>query len=313
MDAAARELELMRAMGISVADIERRLGLVGFADADVKRIAAIRAAIEGNVDALTDTFFNVLADVEDARPLMQDRALLELARTLKREHLLAMVGGSYDEAYVAQRLRLASIYNSVRLDTTVFLGAFHQLMDAVGGTVMASAQPKRAEERFKSYLSLNKVAFFDVGVITGALIFERERIIHRQQDAIQELSTPILQLRDRMLLVPLIGVVDTYRARQLTEGMLRSIRDARARVVVMDITGVAAVDSRVANHLSQTIDAAKLMGATVIVSGISSEVATALVAVGVDVDRFDTVGDLQGGIERAEKLLGLTVVAEEMA
>jgi rsbT co-antagonist protein RsbR len=76
----------------------------------------------------------------------------------------------------------------------------------------------------------------------------------------------------------------------------------------MDITGVAAVDSKVANHLIQTVAAARLMGATVIVTGLSADVAQALVALGVDLGRINTIGDLQGGLEEAERLLGYKVV-----
>src|SRR5215467_119455 len=83
---------------------------------------------------------------------------------------------------------------------------------------------------------------------------ERERIIRQQQEAIRELSTPVLQVRERLLILPIIGVIDPQRARQLTEQLLRGIRSNRAKVVVIDITGVPSVDSTVANHLVQTVD-----------------------------------------------------------
>src|SRR5690349_9906859 len=137
---------------------------------------------------------------------------------------------------------------------------------------------------------------------------ERERIIRQQQEAIRELSTPVLQVRERLLILPIIGVLDGQRARQLTEQLLRGIRTNRARVVVIDITGVPAIDSTVANHLVQTVDASGLMGASVIITGLSSEIAQTLVTLGVDLSKVNAVGDLQGGIEEAERLLGYTVI-----
>lgn len=136
-----------------------------------------------------------------------------------------------------------------------------------------------------------------------SFVEERERIIREQQEAIRELSTPVLQVRERLLILPIVGVIDPQRARQLTEQLLRSIRANRAKVVVIDITGVPSVDSQVANHLVQTVDASRLMGATVIVTGLSSEIARTLVTIGVDLTKMRTVGDLQGGIEEAERLL----------
>lgn len=144
--------------------------------------------------------------------------------------------------------------------------------------------------------------------VAVGFVQERERIIRQQQEAIRELSTPVLQVRERLLILPIIGVMDPHRANQLTEQLLRGIRANRARVVVIDITGVAAIDSHVANHLVQTVEASRLLGATVIVTGLSPEIAQTLVNIGVDLGKMHTVGDLQGGIEEAERLLGYKVV-----
>jgi len=146
--------------------------------------------------------------------------------------------------------------------------------------------------------------------ITVAVGFvqERERVIREQQEAIRVLSTPVLQVRERLLILPIIGVIDPQRARQLTEQLLRGIRTNRAKVVVIDITGVPVMDETVANHLVQTVEAARLLGATVIITGLSSEIAQTLVTIGVDLGKMHTVGDLQGGIEEAERALGYKVV-----
>lgn len=149
--------------------------------------------------------------------------------------------------------------------------------------------------------------------VAVSFVQERERINRQQQEAFRELSTPVLQVRERLLILPIIGVIDPQRARQVTEQLLRGIRANRAKVVVIDITGVPAVDSTVANHLVQTVDASRLMGATVIVTGLSSEIAQTLVTIGVDLSKMKTVGDLQGGIEEAEKLLGYKVMMQQMA
>src|SRR5690242_14467856 len=147
--------------------------------------------------------------------------------------------------------------------------------------------------------------------VAVGFVQERERVIREQQEAIRELSTPVLQVRERLLILPIIGVIDAQRARQLTEQLLRAIRNNRARVVVIDITGVPSVDAKVANHLLQTVDATRLMGASVIVTGLSSEIALTLVTIGVDLTKINAVGDLQGGLEEAERVLGYKVIRDE--
>jgi rsbT co-antagonist protein RsbR len=146
----------------------------------------------------------------------------------------------------------------------------------------------------------NRIAV-TVGV---SFVQERERVIREQQEAIRELSTPVLQVRERLLILPIIGVLDSPRARQLTEQLLGAIQSSRARVVVIDITGVATIDLNVANHLVQTVEAARLMGASAIITGLSSRIAQTLVDLGVDLSMMNTVGDLQGGLEEADRMIG---------
>jgi rsbT co-antagonist protein RsbR len=146
--------------------------------------------------------------------------------------------------------------------------------------------------------------------VAVSFVEERERVIRQQQDALLELSTPVLQVRERLLILPIIGVLDTQRAQQLTEQLLHGIRAHRAKLVVIDITGVPDVDEAVANSLVDTVTASRLMGADVIITGLSSEIAQTLVTIGVDLSKMHTVGDLQGGIEEAERQLGFRVSKE---
>jgi rsbT co-antagonist protein RsbR len=293
-------------------DIERRKAFVGLQPDDLTRIATIKDLVVRDAGRYSAVFFNHLSGVEEAAGLTRNRALMEEAKRLKHEHLIAMVQGHYGKDYMEQRVGLGVLYSRAGLDTRVFLGAFHVLMRAIGTDIMKHFA-KSPAEGFETFMSLKKIGFLDIGLIVDVLIAERERTINLQQDAIRELSTPVLQLRERLLILPIIGVLDSMRAKQLTDDLLRSIRANRAKIVVMDITGVAAVDSKVANHFIQTVAAARLMGANVIVTGLSAEVAQSLVALGVDLTSIRTMNDLQGGLEEAERLLGYKVVYADNA
>jgi len=96
--------------------------------------------------------------------------------------------------------------------------------------------------------------------VAVSFVEQRERVIRQQQDSIRELSTPVLQVRERLLILPIIGILDRPRAQQLTDQLLRGIRTHRAKVVVIDITGVPDVDEAVADHLVKAVDASRLMG-----------------------------------------------------
>jgi rsbT co-antagonist protein RsbR len=303
------EQALARAIGVSEQAIERRRAVVGLVADDYTRIASIRDIVVEHLGAMTSSFFDFLSGFEEGRPLLSTREIEEQARALIREHLAAMVAGEYDTAYVEQLLRLGALYGRAGIEPRVFLGAFHQLMRAVGAQVM-KRHPGGPNVAFEAFMSLKKVAFLDIGVVVDVLTTERERTIRQQAEAIRELSTPVLQIRERLLLLPIIGLIDTHRAQLITDNLLRAIRVNRARVVVMDVTGVVTIDSKVANHLLQTVTAAKLMGATVIITGLSEGVAQSLVALGIDLSKMKTIGDLQGGLEEAERLLGMRMVVD---
>ncbi len=293
-------------------DIDRRKRFVGFAPEDIQRIVKIRPVIEPKAEELADAFFEFMRSVDDSAQLFRKPNLLAEGKRLKQAHILSMVQGQYGVPYAQERLELGLLYSRGGLDVRAFLGAYNELLRLIGILIMHQAGAAQ-DDAFHNFTSLKKLAFFDLGLIIDVLIAERERVISAQQDAIRALSTPVLQVRDRMLVLPIIGIIDTQRAKQLTESLLLAIRANRAKVAVMDITGVAAVDSKVANHLIQTVAAARLMGARVIVTGLSADVAQALVALGVDLSAINTAGDLQGGLEEAEQILGYRVVRDHDA
>ncbi len=287
---------------LSATELERRLRLGDIGATDRAAIETIKPAVLDHLDEHVDTFFGHIGRFEEGQALLRRADLLTEARRLEREHLLAMVGGAYGQDYVEQRFRLGQLYNRAQLDISLFMGAFHHQMSAIGRRIIERSA-KDAAGAFERFVAFKKLAFFDLGIIVDAMMTDREQTIRRQQEAIRELSTPALQVRERLLILPIIGLLDSYRAKQLTDNLLQAIRTHRAKVVVMDLTGVATVDSKVANHLIQTVAAARLMGATVIVTGLSGDVAQSLVTLGVDLSRLNTMGDLQGGIEEAERIL----------
>lgn len=136
-----------------------------------------------------------------------------------------------------------------------------------------------------------------------AFVSANELVIASQQQAIRQLSTPVLQLRSGLLILPVVGALDRERLDQMRAMLLQAIRERRARVVVLDVTGVPEVDTVAANQLIGSVTSARMMGAEVIISGLSAEIAQTLVTVGIDLARVVSAGDLQGGIELAQALL----------
>ena len=143
-----------------------------------------------------------------------------------------------------------------------------------------------------------------IAAFAQAFVSANEHVIASQQQAIRSLSTPVLQLHPGLLILPMVGALDRERLDQMRALLLEAVRERRARAVVLDVTGVPEIDSVAANQLIGSVTSARMMGAEVIISGLSAEIAQTLVTVGIDLGLVVSAGDLQGGIELAERHLG---------
>jgi rsbT co-antagonist protein RsbR len=249
-----------------------------------------------------------VTSITEARLLtaMTQEEIFAEATSVYDSYVAALETGTF-EALQAYARNLSERIIPRGVETHEVVGIVLLLRDVLARSLFATYQAdfEKLNRILDAYEpAANRIA----NTVAVGFVQERERVIRQQQEAIRELSTPVLQVRERLLILPIIGVIDPQRARQLTEQLLRGIRTNRAKVVVIDITGVAAMDATVANHLVQTVEASRLLGATVIVTGLSPEIAQTLVTIGVDLGKMNTVGDLQGGIEQAERLLGYKVI-----
>ena len=303
----AAEATLLRHLQLTPAEAAARKAFLQFGEQDVEHLRSVNELATGYADPVIDSFYEHLLSFDETAAFFRDPAVLARVKRMQKEYFLRLTRGEYDESYFENRLSIGAIHEQIGLPVKSYLGMYSFYLRSVADRlrVKFNDDPGRA---FAVFLSLMKLVILDIGLAIDTYIFQRERTIGRQQEAIRELSTPTLQLREGLLILPIIGEVDAARARQLTEGLLNAIRDTRAKIVILDITGVPTVDTSVSNHLIRTVEASRLMGATVIVTGLSPDVAQTLVTLGIDVGKLNTIGDLQGGIEEAERLLGYRVV-----
>jgi rsbT co-antagonist protein RsbR len=136
----------------------------------------------------------------------------------------------------------------------------------------------------------------------------REAVIMRQQQEIMELSTPVVKLWEGILAVPMIGTLDSARTQVVMETLLKRIIETGSTIAIIDITGVPAVDTLVAQHLLKTVSAARLMGADCIISGISPQIAQTIVTLGVELADIITKATMADALSVAMERRGLSVV-----
>jgi rsbT co-antagonist protein RsbR len=189
--------------------------------------------------------------------------------------------------------------------------------------VLSLKQPlfSRAQQQFKNDTVTLAAALWDVTEVIDALglhttdlsLRSREDLISRQQREMLELSTPVVQLWDGVLALPLIGTLDSERTQIVMENLLQRIVETGAEISIIDITGVPTVDTLVAQHLLKTVAAARLMGADCIISGIRPQIAQTIVHLGVELGAVTTKATLADAFSIALQRMGLAIVSAPKA
>jgi rsbT co-antagonist protein RsbR len=136
-------------------------------------------------------------------------------------------------------------------------------------------------------------------LLVSSFIAARDDLARRQTESLREVSTPVITLWDSILLLPLVGIVDSVRAQQISERLLEAIARAEAEVTLIDVTGVPVMDTSVARHILKTVAAAEMLGTRVILTGISPVTAQTMVKLGIDLKAVPTRGSLKSGVALA--------------
>jgi rsbT co-antagonist protein RsbR len=249
-------------------------------------------------DLLADWIQNQLASTTLRGDLMKESELREQSREFLSLLQKAVQAGSLDRVegtpwapvreylQTISRSRAHQGFSPIETATFVFSlkkPLFERLRRELGNDVEALADEIWAITDVIDRLGLYTTEMFQKG---------REEVITRQQQELMELSTPVVQLWDNILALPLIGTLDSERTQVVMESLLQRIVETGAMIAIIDITGVPTVDTLVAQHLMKTIAAARLMGADCIISGIRPQIAQTIVHLGVNLQDVTTKATL---------------------
>jgi len=226
-----------------------------------------------------------------------DEASLARAQSLSRRAWLEFLEAKWDESYVKSRIRIGEVHAQLQIQPRHYLATMNKSLELWSHYAHAMSPdqkdlPKQIESMWR------------VGQMEGALVVDvysqrTGEIISQQSRALTDMSTPITAIWDGILMLPVVGIVDSRRAQDIMQRMLEQIAEKRAIVFILDISGVAVVDTAVANHLIRMTKAARLMGSYTIVSGLSPSVAQTIVELGIEVGDMKTTGNLQDALKIA--------------
>ncbi len=207
-----------------------------------------------------------------------------------------------NDDYIAHRRHIGEVHARIDLPTDVYLaGMSKSLQLLVGRLKSGKKKPNKLDAMIEA---ISKMIYFDSYVVIDTIHSINKDRIAEHSKAMMEMSTPVTAIWEGVLLLPLVGIIDSQRTQDVMNKTLEKIAESRAKAFVLDISGVGAVDTGVANHLIRITQATKLMGCESIISGISPAIARTLVELGVNVGGVETTATLRDAFELALEKIG---------
>ena len=294
----------MSILKLDEAELRSRRAFFEITDGDLARLASLRGFAERHTDEIVEAFYELLLRHPETKKFFEDDAMVRRVKRTQRDYFLGLFAGKCDLAYVEDRLRVGAAHERIGLAPKWYLGAYRRYLQLLHDQLFKDLS---AVEAHAAYESLLKLVSFDEALALDTYMAAHLDTIERHQTAIRELSTPVIRVHPGVLLLPLVGAVDSLRAQQVMETVLVRVVEEQAKCIIIDIAGVPVVDTKVADHLVKTTAAARLLGTQTILTGISAQVARTIVQLGVDISTMHTLARLADGIELALSMVGKAI------
>ena len=269
---------------------------------DIKALTLMQQPAEEQLDDMIEQWYDWLKDHPEFEEFFDDVESIARVKILQRKYWEQFFEGSLDENYLQSRKQVGHVHARIGLPQDIYLAGvdkflefFVQMLDNLNFDIKKYKSCRRA---------LNKLAHLDMMIIVQSYEDIVNAKIAAQTKSLLEMSTPVTQLWTGLLLLPVVGLIDSKRAQDIMNNSLNKIADTNSQCFILDISGVGVVDTAVANHLIKITKATRLMGCESIISGVSPAIAQTIVELGIDIGDIRTTSDMKGALENAFLILG---------
>jgi rsbT co-antagonist protein RsbR len=269
------------------ADHQRQL--YGVNDDDVKNIRAFGKKVKPEMDRFIELFYEWLGDQPEFQEFFVDEETVRHVKELSAKYWHEFFDCDLDDNYMRSRQNLGDIHARIGLPLAVYMAA----MNFALGIFTEKIDSKVIQS--ESFSSIVRLFHLDTAIVVATYALKSNEAIAAQSKLLMEMSTPVTQIWDG---------VDSKRAQEIMNSSLEKIAESRAGQFIMDISGVAVVDTAVANYLIKITRATGLMGCTSTISGVSPAIAQTIVELGIDVEGVQTTATMQDALAQAVNLIG---------
>jgi rsbT co-antagonist protein RsbR len=285
-------------------EVQSTLAKFEISDVDIQMIRQAGESLSGRLGEMIDQFYRWLRQQEEFGLFFGDNASnLERVMQKQLEIWERFFEGRVDLEYFEARRQIGAVHEAIGLPNDIYCAGMSVSENALQQMIQetdADAADKQAMSR-----ALAKLIDLDTYLALDEIALLKNFKILEQSRSVMEMSTPVTPIWEGILLLPLLGIIDTARTQDIMEKSLTKIAESEAKVFVLDISGVSTVDTAVANQLLKVTRATELMGCSSIISGISPAIAKTLVELGISTGEVRTTATLKDAFEIALTQIGV--------
>lgn len=255
------------------------------------------------IEGIIKTFYAWMSKYPDMMAFFHSESVLSHVQKMQVAYWERLMQGHIDEDYVRDRQRVGEIHAKIGLPVMFYMAATSMIYETVASlheTILKSSQLSLEINQ-----AIANILHLDAGLICQSFVDKRDQLLHEQSKAVMEMSTPVTEIWDGILLLPIVGIVDSKRSEDIMNAVLESIRSTKAKEFILDISGVGVVDTAVANYLITITKATALMGCRSTISGISPAISKTIVQLGVDIGAVNTTSTMMDALSSAFESRGI--------
>ncbi len=268
---------------------------------DTDQLESIGRVVESHLDEIIEAFYVWLREGSEFEHFFTDDHIVKRVMELQRIYWREFFQEERNEGYIEKRRLIGETHARIGLPLSAYCAAVNKMHSLMVARLTSNGSDDTTTESLVKFMNL------DVAIVIETYSNVVSEAVSAQSQAVMEMSTPVTQIWEGILMLPVVGIIDSKRAQEIMATTLSKISETQAQVFIMDISGVAVVDTQVANHMIQITKATRLMGCESTISGLSPSIAETIVQLGIEVGKVKPTATLKDALSSAFRRIGMTI------
>ena len=281
------------------------LELYRISEDDLDRVREFAKMAGSGLEGLIGQWYEWLQNLPEYDHFFSEPETLERVKRLQQDYWATFLAAQMDDSYLETRRQVGETHARIGLSLNTYFAGMDMMLELFTRAVHKADLKDGAKLNMQE--SVTKMLHLDTSIVVDTYNHMVEETLTAQAKSLMEMSTPVTQIWSGILLLPIVGIIDSKRARDIMNATLAKIGETQARIFILDISGVGVVDTAVANHLIKITRATRLMGCDCTISGVSPSIAQTIVDLGIDVGRIKTTSTMKDALADAFQRVGLEI------